>query len=75
MCLRWDRILDRLWLALSGAAVVAAALHLGAQLGLRHWVSGAGAAVLIARAAAPEAVVRTDGPGQGCRTDIAAQPR
>ncbi|MHB2211711.1 hypothetical protein [Methylobacterium sp. CM6257] len=75
MCLRWDPILDRLWLALSGAAVVAASLHLGAQLGFRSWISGAGAAVVVARGAAPAAVIRSDGPGQGCRRAVAPPPR
>ncbi len=40
MSLRWDRILDRLWLALSGGAAVTVALHGGAQLGLRGWPAG-----------------------------------
>jgi hypothetical protein len=35
-----DRILDRLWLALAGAAALSAALQTGAQIGLRPCSSG-----------------------------------
>ena len=52
MSLRGDRILDRLWLALAGAAALTVALQWGAQLGLR--TGSAGAAVLAAEAAAPD---------------------
>ena len=52
MNLRADRILDRLWLALSGAAALTVALQWGAQLGLR--TGSAGAAFLAAEAAAPD---------------------
>jgi hypothetical protein len=65
MSLRWDRILDRLWLALSGGAAVTVALHGGAHLGLRGWP--AGSAVLAAQAAAPGESVRAPASGTGCR--------
>lgn len=57
MPLRWDRILDRLWLALAGGATLALALHAGAQLGRRAWPVGE--AVLAARAAAAGDAPRT----------------
>ena len=38
-----DRILDRLWLALSVGAALSIALHGGAQLGLRPWPGGGAA--------------------------------
>ncbi|MDP4004170.1 hypothetical protein [Methylobacterium sp. NEAU K] len=66
MSLRWDRVLDRAWLALSGAGLIALTLQLGAQLGARRWSCGAGATVLAAHAAVPEAPVRADLP-TGCR--------
>jgi len=61
---RWDRILDRLWLALSGIAAMALALHWGVQLGHRDWSSGT--AVLTAEAA-PGPIRRSARPGPGCR--------
>ncbi len=71
MGLTFDRILDRLWLVLAGAAALALALHGGAQLGLRGWSSGA--PVQTAQAAAPAAPTRTDRHGAGCR-DAGADP-
>jgi len=65
MSLHWDRILDRIWLALSGAAAIAITLQLGAQLGARPWSIDA---VLAARAAAPASLVRPPPPA-GCRDD------
>ena len=49
MSLRRDRVLDRVWLTLSGAAVIAVTLQLGARLGARPWPIDA---VLSAQAAA-----------------------
>ena len=37
MSARLDRILNRLWLTLSGAVVVACAFYLGAIVGVRRW--------------------------------------
>lgn len=61
---RWDRILDRLWLSLSGIAALAVALHWGVQLGHRTWSSGT--PVLTAEAA-PAPFRRSARPGSGCR--------
>ena len=63
MSLRWDRILDRPWLALAGAASIAITLQLGAQLGARTWPVDA---VLAANAAAPGNLLRSEPPA-GCR--------
>ena len=60
-----DRILDRLWLALSGGAALSIALHGGAQLGLRPWPVGA--AVLTAGAAATGGLARPSRLVAGCR--------
>jgi hypothetical protein len=59
----WNRILDRVWLALSGAAALAVTLQLGAQLGARPWSIDA---VLAAQAAAP-AYPDPPEPAPGCR--------
>ncbi|MBP1180443.1 hypothetical protein [Methylobacterium sp. PvR107] len=61
----WDQILDRLWLAASGAAALAIALDLGAQVGLRGWSSDG--AVLTAQAAAPGSRPTSNRPDRGCR--------
>lgn len=61
----WDRVLDRLWLALSGAAALALALQGGAQLGQRGWSNGG--ALQAAQAATPDASVDADRQGTGCR--------
>ncbi|MGH1588186.1 hypothetical protein ACRBEV_07230 [Methylobacterium phyllosphaerae] len=53
MHLRWDRFLDRAWLALAGAAAVTVALHEGSQLGHGIRLPGAAGAVLAAQAAGP----------------------
>ncbi|MCJ2056703.1 hypothetical protein MKL09_09065 [Methylobacterium sp. J-048] len=63
MSRRWDRILDRIWLALSGAVSIAIMLQMGAQLGDRPWSIDA---VLAAHAAAPAALFRSAAPA-GCR--------
>ncbi|SFL30889.1 hypothetical protein [Methylobacterium pseudosasicola] len=63
MSRHWDRILDRIWLALSGAAAIAIMLQLGAQVGARPWSIDA---VLAAHAAAPASLVRPSLPA-GCR--------
>lgn len=63
--LRWDHILDRLWMAASGAAALAIALDLGAQVGLRGWSSDG--AVLTALAAAPGSRPASNRPDPGCR--------
>ncbi|MFB0487532.1 hypothetical protein ABIE45_000118 [Methylobacterium sp. OAE515] len=52
--LRWDQILDRLWLAASGAAALALALDLGAQVGSRGWSSD-GAVLTALAGRAPDA--------------------
>ena len=67
---RWDRILDRLWLSLSGIVALAVALQWGVQLGHRDWSPGT--AILTAEAA-PALLPRLTGPGPGCR-DGAADP-
>ena len=59
MTLGWDRILDRVWLALSGAAAIAITLQLGAHLGARPWSIDA----LLAAHAAPASLSRA----AGCR--------
>jgi hypothetical protein len=61
----WDRILDRIWLALAGAASIAITLRMGAQLGARPWSIDA---VLAAHAAAPATLIRS-APPAGCRAD------
>lgn len=58
MSLRGDRVLDRVWLTLSGAAVIAVTLQLGARLGARPWPIDA---VLSAQAAASVPSVCRDG--------------
>lgn len=73
MNLRRDRILDRLWLALSGAAALSVALQWGTQLGLRPWFSGA--AVLAAQAAAPDGFAQTARQAAGCRGERPGKPR
>jgi hypothetical protein len=67
--LRWDRILDRLWLAASGAAALALALDLGAQVGSRGWSSDG--AVLTALAA-PLSRPASNRPVPGCRETVSA---
>ncbi|MBN6824596.1 hypothetical protein JRF84_34090, partial [Methylobacterium organophilum] len=44
MGLRWDRVLDRAWLALASAAAVTVAVHEGGAVGRRAWTLGAGGA-------------------------------
>ncbi len=66
--LRWDQILDRLWLAASGAAALAIALDLGAQVGSRGWSSDG--AVLTALAAAPLSRPASNRPDPGCRETV-----
>jgi hypothetical protein len=67
--LRWDQILDRLWLAASGAAALAIALDLGAQVGSRGWSSDG--AVLTALAAAPLSRPASNRPvPAGCRETV-----
>ncbi|MCJ2049704.1 hypothetical protein [Methylobacterium sp. J-070] len=63
MSLRRNRVLDRLWLSLSGAAALSVALHAGTQLGLRSWFPRAGTAAPAAQAA----VAEESGPAAGCR--------
>ncbi|MCJ2092598.1 hypothetical protein MKK67_08800 [Methylobacterium sp. J-072] len=65
MSRHWNRILDRIWLALSGAAAIAIMLQLGAQIGARPWSIDA---VLAAHAAAPASLFRPSPPA-GCRDD------
>ena len=65
MSRQWNRILDRIWLALSGAASIAIMLQLGAQFGVRPWSIDA---VLAAHAAAPATLFRS-APPAGCRAD------
>jgi hypothetical protein len=69
--LRWDQILDRLWLAASGAAALAIALNLGAEVGLRGWSSDG--AVPTAQAAAPGLRPASNRPDRGCR-EAAGRP-
>jgi len=63
--LRWDHLLDRLWLTASGTAALALALHLGAQVGPRGWSSDG--AVLTALAAAPGLRPAANRTEPGCR--------
>ena len=60
-----DRTLDRVWLALSGAAALSAGLQSGVQIGLRPWSSGE--PVLAAQAAVSDVPARTARRGAGCR--------
>ncbi|MGU3666391.1 hypothetical protein ACLBX9_19565 [Methylobacterium sp. A49B] len=60
-----DRILDRLWLALSGAAALSAALQAGAQIGARPCSSGG--PFLAAQATASDMPARTALSAAGCR--------
>jgi hypothetical protein len=62
-----DRILDRIWLGLSGAVLVAVMLQLGAGLGRRRWFDGM--EVAAARAAAPAGPARPPGPAGPCAAD------
>lgn len=65
--MRWDGILDRLWLLLSGGAALALALQGGAELGQRGW-SSATAAALAVQVAVPDAAARANPMSAGCRT-------
>lgn len=72
MDLRWTRILDRLWLSLSGAAAVSVALQGGAAFGRRAWPLEPDAAFLAARAATPPDSARASRSVAGCRAAGAA---
>ena len=63
--LRWDHLLDRLWLTVSGTAALAIALDLGTQVGSRGWSSDG--AVLTALVAAPGSRPASNRPDPGCR--------
>ncbi|MHC2103388.1 MULTISPECIES: hypothetical protein [unclassified Methylobacterium] len=65
MSLHRDRILDRVWLTLSGAAVIAVTLQLGARLGARPWPIDA---ALAAQAAASVPAVCRDGSQSSVRS-------
>ena len=67
MNLHRDRILDRLWLALSAAAALSAALQWGAQVGVRPWSSGI--PIPAAQAAVPDLSARTARRAAGCRDE------
>jgi hypothetical protein len=58
MSSRGNRILDRFWLALSGAGLLAITLQAGAQIGARRWSIDA----VLAAQAAPA-------PPSGCRDE------
>lgn len=66
MRLRWDRVLDRAWLALASAAAVTVAVHEGGAVGRRAWTLGAGGAAQAAPArpggAVPSARAAACGP-------------
>ncbi|MGU3464572.1 hypothetical protein ACLBXO_06920 [Methylobacterium sp. C33D] len=67
MRLRWDRVLDRAWLALAAAAAVTVAVHEGAAVGRRAWTLESAGAALAAPAgsgrAVPPARAAACGPG------------
>ncbi|MGX9984005.1 MAG: hypothetical protein EKK43_25670 [Methylobacterium sp.] len=50
MRLRWDRVLDRAWLALAATAAVTVAVHEGGAVGRRAWTLGSGGGALAAPA-------------------------
>lgn len=75
MSLRWNRILDRLWLGLSGAAALSAALQWGAAFGRRAWPLEPDAAFLAAQAATPPDSAPSPRPVAGCRAAGAAGTR
>ncbi|KAA0125297.1 hypothetical protein CIW48_02880 [Methylobacterium sp. P1-11] len=50
MRLRWNRVLDRAWLALTAAAAMTVAVHEGGAFGRWAWTLGSGGAALAAPA-------------------------
>lgn len=58
MSARWDRLLDRLWLGLSAAGLIAATLYLGAVVGVRRWPYAVEASFVATSAVAPGGLFR-----------------